>query len=89
MFSRRTKKRFVGCDNYPKCSNSYPLPGYGMLKKTDKVCEKCGTPIIYVFRKGKRPFKMCLDTNCKTKADWGKKSTSEKKKASRKKGQKE
>jgi DNA topoisomerase-1 len=89
MFSRATKKRFVGCDNYPKCTNSYPLPGYGMIKKTDKTCEKCGTPIIYVFRKGKRPFKMCLDTKCETKADWGKKGGSGKKRSSRKKDQKE
>ena len=25
------------------------------------------------MRKGKRPFKMCLDPECVTKADWGKK----------------
>jgi DNA topoisomerase-1 len=82
MFSPRTKKKFVGCDSYPDCNNSFPLPSYGVIKKTDKVCEKCGTPIIYVFRKGKRPFKMCLDTECETKADWGKKKAAKGKKES-------
>lgn len=65
--------RFVGCSNYPKCKNMYPIPKVGTIKKTGKTCEKCGTPIIYVFRKGKRPFKMCLDPNCETKSGWGKK----------------
>jgi DNA topoisomerase-1 len=87
MFSRRTKKRFAGCDNYPKCKNGYPLPASGLIKKTEKVCEKCGTPIIYVFRRGRRPFKMCLDPDCETKADWGKPSSG-KKQASRKQDQK-
>ena len=75
MFSRATKKRFVGCENYPKCENSFPLPASGMIKRTEKVCEKCGTPVIYVFRRGKRPYKMCIDPKCETKADWGKKKS--------------
>jgi hypothetical protein len=28
--------------------------------------------MIQVIRKGKRPFRMCLDPKCETKADWGK-----------------
>ena len=28
--------------------------------------------MIRVIRKGKRPFNMCLATDCETKADWGK-----------------
>ncbi len=71
MFSVRTKKYFVGCSNYPKCKTGYPLPHGAKIERTDKVCEKCNTPIIMVRRKGKRPFRMCLDTNCETKKDWG------------------
>jgi len=78
-----TKKgRFVGCSNYPKCDAAYPLPRVGLIKKTGKVCEKCGTPIITVIRKGKRPFRMCLDPNCETKKNWGKKKVGAKKQAS-------
>jgi len=70
FFSWKTKKRFAGCSNYPKCKNAYPLPSKGRIEATGKVCQYCGTPIIRVFREGKRPFEMCLDPNCPTKKDW-------------------
>lgn len=57
----------------PKCSTGFPLPHGATIQKTDKVCEHCGTPIITVIRKGKRPFRMCLLPECKSKEDWGKK----------------
>jgi DNA topoisomerase-1 len=59
----------------PSCQTGYPLPGMAKIQPTGKVCEKCGTPIIQVIRKGKRPFRMCLDPKCETKADWGKPKT--------------
>lgn len=72
LFSPRTRKFFVGCSGYPKCKTGYPLPHGSMIQRLDKVCEKCNTPMIQVIRKGKRPFRMCLDPKCETKADWGK-----------------
>ncbi len=57
----------------PKCSCGYPLPGMATIQKTDKVCEHCKTPIITVIRKGRRPFRMCLFPECKSKEGWGKK----------------
>jgi len=56
----------------PKCQTGYPLPHNAMIQRLDKVCDKCNTPMIQVIRKGKRPFRMCLDPKCETKADWGK-----------------
>ncbi|MEM5829735.1 MAG: DNA topoisomerase I [Candidatus Aenigmatarchaeota archaeon] len=73
----RSKKSgffFVGCSNYPKCETGYPLPHSASIQATGKICEKCGTPIIQVFRKGKRPFRMCLDPKCETKKDWNNKN---------------
>ncbi len=61
---------FVGCNGYPNCKNLFPLPKQAMIQASEKVCEKCGTPIILVIRKGKRPFNMCLDPKCETKANW-------------------
>ena len=61
----------------PSCTNTYPLPGNASIQRTGKVCDKCRTPIIMVYRKGRRSFKMCLDPNCETKADWGKKTISQ------------
>ncbi len=74
LYSKKNNSRFVGCSGYPKCHNMYPVPKKGRITPTKKVCKICGTPIIRVKRKGKRPFEMCLDTECETKKDWGKKS---------------
>lgn len=63
---------FVGCDKYPACKQTYPLPRGASIQPESKSCGKCGTPVIKVLRKGKRPFTMCLDPKCETKADWGK-----------------
>ncbi|MDI6806747.1 MAG: DNA topoisomerase I [Candidatus Aenigmarchaeota archaeon] len=71
--SKRSGLFFIGCSNYPKCKNAYPIPRMAKIQAIGKVCEKCNTPIIQVQRKGKRPFRMCLDTNCITKKDWNKK----------------
>jgi DNA topoisomerase-1 len=60
---------------FPTCQTSYPLPSGAKIQPTGKVCEKCNTPIIQVWRKGKRPFRMCLDPKCETKKDWGKPRT--------------
>lgn len=59
-------------DWQPSCTRTYPLPGNASIQRTGSICDKCKTPIIMVYRKGRRPFKMCLDPECETKADWGK-----------------
>ncbi|MCK4859958.1 MAG: topoisomerase DNA-binding C4 zinc finger domain-containing protein [Candidatus Omnitrophica bacterium] len=74
----RNGGRFVGCSSYPKCNNIYPLPRQGMIKKTDKICEKCNTPIVIIINKGRRPWNLCLDPKCPTKKDWNTKKTKKK-----------
>ncbi len=72
--SRKTRKQFVGCSNYNNgCNVSYPLPQNAKIIPTGRVCDKCGTPIVRVIRAKRRPFEMCLDPNCPTKAGWKKK----------------
>lgn len=67
----RTRKRFVGCSGYPKgCRTGYPLPREGVIFSTPKICDQCKTPIIQVRMPGRRPFRMCLDPECKTKSEW-------------------
>jgi len=76
IFSRN-KKYFLGCTNYPKCSNSYPLPQKGRVYPTDDKCKSCGLPTVLV--QGKRfKFEMCIDPDCPSKADWKKKSEKKK-----------
>jgi len=109
IFSRFTRKRFVGCSNYfrcakcgftktackckceicgqpkgkckcswkekkwfPTCHTGFPLPAVGMITTLNKSCEICGLPMIQVWRKGKRPFRMCINNLCKSKENWGK-----------------
>lgn len=64
----------------PFCNTGYPLPFGATFQRMGKNCDKCGTPMITVIRKGKRPFRMCLDPKCETKKDWGKPRTKSKSK---------
>ncbi|MFH0955382.1 MAG: DNA topoisomerase I [Candidatus Micrarchaeota archaeon] len=69
----KTKKRFLGCTEYPKCTTTYPLPQLGRLAPTSKSCDVCGVPVIRVT--GQRgSFEMCVNMNCATKDEWKKKS---------------
>lgn len=68
----RLGKQFVGCSNYPDCNATYPLPQQAKIVALGKTCEKCGTPMIRVVRKARKPFEMCLDPLCETKKNWAK-----------------
>ena len=67
--SKATKKRFVGCEGYPECDQTYPLPQRGDIIGTDEICPQCGTPKIKVLG-GRRPWMLCLDPHCPTKAEY-------------------
>jgi DNA topoisomerase-1 len=65
-------KRFVGCTGYPDCTNTYSLPQQGGLTMTTKLCDVCNTPIVQVKMKGRRPWDLCINSECpkkKKKAD--------------------
>lgn len=72
IYSRKTRKRFAGCSNYPKCKTGFPLPQFGMIVPLGKLCDKCQHPMIQVNRKGARPYRMCINHKCVTKESWGK-----------------
>ena len=69
LYSRKTKKRFIGCTNYFKgiCKTSFPLPQRGTLKPTGNRCKECGWPTIQVRIKGKRPWNLCFNPDCPLK----------------------
>ncbi len=69
IFSKKTKKQFIACNRYPACKTTFPLPG-GKIQPMRKDCEKCSMPMIKVIRAGKRPFEMCINPKCETKALW-------------------
>ncbi len=67
--SKATKKRFVGCEAYPECDQTYPLPQRGEVIPTYEVCPECGSPRVRVMG-GRRPWVLCLDPECPTKAEY-------------------
>ena len=69
--SKKTGKRFVGCTNYfeGKCNAAYPLPQTGAVKPLRSACKSCASPIVAVYLRGRRPWKLCLNSNCPSKGD--------------------
>jgi len=67
--SKATKKRFVGCEGYPDCDQTYPLPQRGDIIGTGEVCVHCGSPKVKILG-GRRPWILCLDPHCPTKAEY-------------------
>jgi len=65
-YSKKTRRHFVACDAYPECKTTYSLPPNGFIKKTEKICEKCGFPILISLRRGKRPWEFCFNSECPT-----------------------
>ena len=64
LTSRTTKKRFVGCSNYPSgCRASAPLPQRGTVRPTPGPCTHCSWPVIYVTA-GRRPWRLCVNPAC-------------------------
>ncbi len=66
LIIRRSKigKQFVACTEYPKCTNTYPLPQNAKIVPTEEVCVKCKTPVIKVIRRGMPPFEIDLEPSC-------------------------
>jgi DNA topoisomerase-1 len=60
----RSGKRFVGCLGYPNCDQTYPLPQYGRIQKTQEMCATCDAPIIKIMNPGRRPWVLCVNMNC-------------------------
>jgi len=71
LFSRRTRKRFIGCTNYFNgiCKTSFPLPQRGTVKPTGRTCTGCGWPQILVRGLGRRPWNLCFNPNCPKKEE--------------------
>ena len=67
--SQKTGKRFVGCNNYfqDKCNTTYPLPQTGSVKPLAKPCKNCGAPVVSVYIRARKPWRLCLNPKCPSK----------------------
>ncbi len=68
--SKKSGKRFVGCTNYfkGKCNTAYPLPQKGTVKALGAACKSCGAPVVAAYFAGRKPWKLCLNPQCASKA---------------------
>jgi DNA topoisomerase-1 len=70
IYSRKTRKRFIGCSNYFKglCTTSFPLPQRGTVKPAANNCRACGWPQVLVWLRGRRPWRLCFNPDCPLKS---------------------
>jgi DNA topoisomerase I len=62
--ARKSGKRFVGCEGYPDCDQTYGIPQRGDLIRLEETCSICGqTPRLKVMS-GRRPWNLCLNEEC-------------------------
>ena len=62
--SRKTKKRFIGCSSYPECNRTFSLPQKGLAVTTKDLCKHCDYPIVRIITKGRKPWNLCINSEC-------------------------
>ncbi len=63
--SAKTRSMFIGCDGWPDCDVTYPLPS-GKIETTSEKCEVCGMPMIKVTQFRSKPILRCIEPSCKS-----------------------
>jgi DNA topoisomerase-1 len=62
--AKKSGKRFVGCEGYPDCDQTYGIPQRGDLIRLEANCSICHeTPRLKVIS-GRRPWNLCLNEEC-------------------------
>jgi DNA topoisomerase-1 len=61
----RRGSRFLGCDRYPLCRNTHPLPQMGVIQSAEQNCPECGSPMIKLTDRG-RTTMFCVASDCPT-----------------------
>jgi len=59
----RRGSRFLGCDRYPACRNTHPLPQIGIIQSAEENCPECGAPMIKHTDRG-RTTSYCVASDC-------------------------
>lgn len=72
-----TQKRFLGCDQFPNCRTTFPLPQKGTLHPTNKICPTCNKAPLIKLSGQKFKMEICVNYDCPSKDAW-KKSMAEK-----------
>jgi DNA topoisomerase-1 len=59
-------KRFVGCGNFPRCRNSFPLPQRGRIEFAEVTCDLCGAPMLARYGRGRKTKPSCINMKCES-----------------------
>ena len=65
IIKMKTGRQFIGCGNYPACTNTYSIPMGVKAIGAGMACPLCGAPIIKGFVGGKKAFEICPNASCK------------------------
>ena len=65
IIKMKTGAQFIGCGNYPACTNTYSLPQGVKITGAGGKCEFCGAPMIRGFSGGRKIFEICPNPSCK------------------------
>lgn len=68
-FSPKFKRSFVACNAYPDCKTTFSLPPNRLIKKADKICDKCNFPLLLGISKGRRPWMFCFNPQCPSRQE--------------------
>lgn len=60
-------KRFIGCEGYPECNVTYPLPQKGEVHTTGQACTVCGAPVVEIGMGKKGRWRLCVNMECPSK----------------------
>ena len=67
--SRKTRKRFIGCNAYPNCTRTFSLPQSGLLVLNRELCKHCNYPVVRIITKSRKPWDLCINNECPSKDD--------------------
>ena len=65
IIGMKTGRQFIGCGNYPACTNTYSLPMGVRITGAGAQCQYCKAPMIRGFSGGKKVFEICPNASCK------------------------
>jgi len=65
IIKMKTGAQFIGCGNYPACTNTYSLPRGVKITGAGGKCGFCGAPVIRGWAGGKKAFEICPNPACK------------------------
>jgi len=56
-------KRFAGCSEWPKCTQTYPLRPRGTITSAGEQCVACGSPLVEF-----NTHRECINPDCETRS---------------------